>query len=223
MLCRVSIEFWLYHWCSITEVITYLCATEGITNSAYVKIGDFPDEPIPPEVENPSKMSKTLHMFWAVLVGKWRKCYQMETVSQKSVILPSSFLRQASRDKILVQFVERNGDNYKHLLFGRTLSEHLESMNKPFVWGTQLELQAAANYYKMCISSPRESRKRGTIGIDTHQGIVLLQTTCHTLNWLTQDQYTLIPSSMLPHLRVHSPSLNWMGLQSTMKAFFSNF
>ena len=53
--------------------------------------------------------------------------------------------------KILVQFIERNGNNYKHLLFGRTLSEHLESMKKPFVWGTQLKLQAAADYYEMCI------------------------------------------------------------------------
>ena len=50
-----------------------------------------------------------------------------------------------------MQLIERNGDNYKHLLFGRTLSEHLESMKKLFVCGTQLELQAAADHYKMCI------------------------------------------------------------------------
>ena len=59
------------------------------------------------------------------------------------------------------------------------------------------------------IFSPRDSSKRGTIGIDTHPGTVLyLQTTCHTSNLLTQDQYTLIPSLMLPHFRFRSPSLN---------------
>ena len=34
--------------------------------------------------------------------------------------------------KTLVQFVERNGNNYKHLLFGRTLSEHLECTKKRY-------------------------------------------------------------------------------------------
>ena len=32
-----------------------------------------------------------------------------------------------------------------------TYSEHLESMKKPILWGTQLELQAAADYYEMYI------------------------------------------------------------------------
>ena len=72
------------------------------------------------------------------------------------------------------------------------------------------------------IFSPKDSSKRGTIGIDTHPGTVLyLQTTCHTSNLLTQDQYTLIPSLMPPHFRFRSPSLNWMVLQSTLKTFFS--
>jgi len=42
------------------------------TSSAYMKIGDFPDEPIPPEVLNPSKKpnQKIFHTFWAIQVGK---------------------------------------------------------------------------------------------------------------------------------------------------------
>ena len=38
----------------------------------------------------------------------------------------------------------------------------LESMKKPFVWGTQLELQAASDYYKMCIYllTKREQEER---------------------------------------------------------------
>ena len=45
----------------------------------------------------------------------------------------------------------KNGDHYKPLLFEGTLTDHLEMMRKPGVWGTQVELQAAADYYKMSI------------------------------------------------------------------------
>ena len=101
--------------------------------------------------------------------------------------------------KILVQFIERNGNNYKHLLFGRTLSEHLESMMCGVLSLNFKLLQTTMRC--VFIFSPRDSSKRGTIGIDTHPGTVHLQTTCHTSNLLTQDQYTLIPSLMLPHFR----------------------
>ena len=51
------------------------------------------------------------------------------------------------------------------------------------MWGTQLDIQAAADYYEMCIYLLTK-QQRGTIGIDTQPGTVLyLQTTCHTSNF----------------------------------------
>ena len=89
-----------------------------------------------------------------------------------------------------MQFVERNGNNYKHLLFGQTLSEHLECMKKPFVWGTQLEIQAAADY-------------DGDVYLSSHQETAAREVPSASIH-TTQDQYTLIPSLMLPHFRFRS-------------------
>ena len=133
-----------------------------------MKIGDFPDEPIPPEVENPSKMLKHKAEDIAHILSSTGRKVKKMLPDGNCLFRSLSFCLHHSQDrhleirKILVQFIERNGDNYKHLLFGRTLSEHLESMKKPFVWGTQLELQAAADYYKMCIYllTKREQEER---------------------------------------------------------------
>ena len=113
----------------------------------------------PPRNQN----QKTWHTFWAVLVGKWRKCYQTETLFRSlSFCLYRSQDRHLEIRKILVGFIRAHSDRYKPLLLGRTLSEHLESMKKLFVWGTQVELQAAADYYDMCIYllTKREQQER---------------------------------------------------------------
>lgn len=65
-----------------------------------------------------------------------------------------SFCLHLSQDmhldiRILVEFIQTKSDHYTPLLFEVTLSDHLESMRKPFVWGTQVELQASADCYEM--------------------------------------------------------------------------
>ena len=106
-----------------------------------MKLGDFPDEPIPSEVENPSKMPKLKAEDIAHILSSIGRKVKKMLPDGNCLFRSLSFCLHHSQDrhleirKILVQFIERNGDNYKHLLFGRTLSEHLESMKKPFVWG----------------------------------------------------------------------------------------
>ena len=131
-----------------------------------MKIGDFPDEPIPPEALNPSKKPKSEDMAH-ILSCTGREVKKM-LPDGNCLFRSLSFCLYRSQDrhleirKILVEFIRAHSDRYKPLLLGRTLSEHLESMKKPFVWGTQVELQAAADYYDMCIYllTKREQQER---------------------------------------------------------------
>ena len=120
---------------------------------------------IPPEVGNPTKMPKfKAEDIPHILSCTGRKVKKM-LPDGNCLFRSLSFCLHRSQDrhleirKILVQFIERNGNNYKHLLFRRTLSEHLECMKKPFVWGTQLEVQAAAHYYVSLFSHQKTSAR----------------------------------------------------------------
>ena len=124
------------------------------TSSAYMKIGDFPDEPIPPEVFNPSKKPKSEDI--SHILGRTGRKVKKMLPDGNCLFRSLSFCLYHSQDmhleiKTLVDFIRTHSDRYKHFLMEHTLSEHLESMKKPFVWGTQVELQAAADYYEMCI------------------------------------------------------------------------
>ena len=81
-------------------------------------------------------------MFWFPQL--WSHFDNISTTVLTPTILISQNLSIVFSKTIISHFV-------KHFLLERTLSEHLESMKKPFVWGTQVELQAAADYYEMCI------------------------------------------------------------------------
>ena len=50
-----------------------------------------------------------------------------------------------------MEYIANNGDAYTPLLFEETLTDHLKMMRNPGTWGTQVELQAAADYHKTCI------------------------------------------------------------------------
>ena len=75
-------------------------------------------------------------MFWFPQL--WSHFDNISTTVLTPTILISQNLSIVFSKTIISHFV-------KHFLLERTLSEHLESMKKPFVWGTQVELQAAAD------------------------------------------------------------------------------
>jgi len=120
------------------------------TSSAYMKIGDFPNAPIPVEVLNPSKKPKSEDI--SHILGCTSRKVKKMLPDGNCLFRSLSFCLYFSQDmhleirKALVEFIRTYSDRYKPLLLEHTLSEHLESMKKPFVWGTQLELQAAADY-----------------------------------------------------------------------------
>jgi len=69
------------------------------TSSAYMKIGDFPDEPIPPEVLNPSKKPKSediSHILGRTGRKVKKNATRWKLSIQKSVLLLVPFPRHAS-------------------------------------------------------------------------------------------------------------------------------
>ena len=160
-----------------------------------MKFGNFPDEPIPPLVFNPPKKQKyklQLDMT-QILDSTGRKVTKM-LPDGNCLFRSLSFCLYQTQDRhmeirsTLVEFIFKNGDHYKPLLFEGTLTDHLEMMRKPGAWGTQVELQAAADYYKMSIYllTKREQQDR--------------------YQWyLYRPRNSAVPADGLPHIELAHP------------------
>lgn len=139
---------------SKTEVLRDL-----LTSTNYVKLGDFPDKPIPPDV---------LKLLQPPMQAKKRCDITHLLLQQNRKILPilgdgNCFFRSISFylfntqnehlqvRKEIVEFISDNAHLFHFLVINDnenyTLVDHLESVRKPMVWASQVEIQAAVDLY----------------------------------------------------------------------------
>ena len=107
-----------------------------------MKFGNFPDKPILPLVFNPPKKQKyklQLDMT-QILDSTGRKVTKM-LPDGNCLFRSLSFCLYQTQDRhmeiqsMLVEFIFKNGDHYKPLLFEDKLTDHLEMMRNPGVGG----------------------------------------------------------------------------------------
>ena len=125
-----------------------------------MKFGSFPDEPLLDLVRNPpskhNHQNETHVNMTQILHSAGRKA--IKVLPDGNCFFRSlSFCFYKTQDRhmevrrTLVDFISENGGDYEPLVFQGTLTDHLKRMRNPSTWGTQVELQAAADYYKTCI------------------------------------------------------------------------
>lgn len=114
----------------------------------FTKCGSFPDDPIPPRYlssTNTSNINKKLlsegKMIKTVLPDG--NCFFRSV----AVYVHGDEEYHSIVRKALCSHITANQDTYRSLLFHNSMTSHLKQMAKPCTWATQVELQAAANFY----------------------------------------------------------------------------
>ena len=130
-----------------------------LTSPNYVKLGDFPDKPIPPEVlellqspVQPKKQCDITHL----LLQQNRKIQPILGDGNCFFRSISFYLFNTQKEhlqvrKEIVEFISDNTHLFHFLVINEnenyTLVRHLESVRKPMVWASQVEIQAAVDLY----------------------------------------------------------------------------
>ena len=148
-----------------------------------MKFGNYPDEPIPPLSFNlPKKQKHNPGIEIAKILDPAGRKVNKMLPDGNCFFRSLSFCFHQTQDRhmeirtTLVEFITKNCDDYKPLLFEGTLDEHLKRMRNTGTWGTQWNsklLQIITRH--VSIYSPNESSKTGISGFFIDQGSVLCQ------------------------------------------------
>ena len=121
------------------------------TGMSYTKCGNFSDDPTPPRFLPSSSSSSSSAITKKLLTeGKVIKSVLPDGncfFRSIAVYLHGDEEYHMSVRKELCAHMTMNQTNYSSLLFHNSIASHLKQMAKPGTWATQVELQAAANYY----------------------------------------------------------------------------
>lgn len=133
------------------EIIVHLQAMCMSPN--YIKLGTFPDDPLPPESSAVQQQSKpNISTVLQILLSSG-KTVKRVLPDGNCFFRSLSFCFYQTEDhhsgvrQSVVTHIKYNQNNYAPLLFRGSMDEHIQQMAKPCVWATQVELQAAANCY----------------------------------------------------------------------------
>lgn len=137
-----------------TEIIR-----DSLTSPNYVKLGDFPDKPIPPEVLQllkPCVQHKKECDISHLLLQENRKIIPITGDGNCFFRSLSYFLFNTQEEHLQVrnevaEFITNNTNLFHSLVISEdknyTLMDHIKNMKKPMVWASQIEIQAAADLY----------------------------------------------------------------------------
>ena len=132
---------------------------DSLTSPNYIKLGDFPDKPIPPKVlqllQPPTQHKKECDITHHLLQQN-RKIVRIVGDGNCFFRSLSFFLFNTQQEhlrvrKEIVEFITANTKLFDILVISAdnnyTLTTHLENVRKPMVWASQVEIQAAADLY----------------------------------------------------------------------------
>ena len=78
---------------------------------------------------------------------------------------------------VLVQFISDHKDHFSGLVIDpegtETIESHITKMRKPKFWASQIEIQAAADFYAVPVYIYTPTLDMGITGCNTHQGCSL--------------------------------------------------
>lgn len=118
----------------------------------YSELGDFPNKPIPRESHQPQQQPDITHL----LLQQNRKIKPISGdgncfFRSLSLLLYNTEHNHPQVRKDIVQFITDHAHLFHSLLITNdrsyTLQDHVQSMKKPTVWATQLEIQATVDLY----------------------------------------------------------------------------
>ena len=123
------------------------------TSPNFIKLGTFPDKPLPPGIVNSSVQSKPKCNGLMDILSSSGKTVKQVLPDGNCFFRSLSFCFYGTDDhhlavrKTLVAHIVSNKRNYSKFLFHGSIDEHVIQMARPCVWATQVELQAAADCY----------------------------------------------------------------------------
>ena len=132
------------------------------TSPNYVKLGTFPDEPLPPGVVDSSTISKLISNGIMQILSSTGKTVKRVLPDGNCFFRSLSFCLYGTDDHHLAvrkTVVAHIDSKKKQLVFHGTIDEHATQMAKPCVWATQVE-QAAADCYTRDIFILTETPER---------------------------------------------------------------
>ena len=195
----------------LNDVQPYLTKTEILrdllTSPNYVKLGDFPDKPIPPKVlqllqpSDPFNTKRSHHS-----TQQNRKIMPIAGNGNCFFRSLSLFLFDTQQEhlqvrKEIVKFITANTSLFDILVISAdnnyTFTTHLKNIRKSMVWASKVEIQAAADVYSVPIYlfTPKPTGNgyhvTGTTGtVTTREHLLFSNLNTATLNWHTNLVFT---------------------------------